>query len=128
MPNFELKTKKPYLFYDGQPYDFPVGDGWYSILIEAFRKISETFVDNNVPLEEFTLLDIKEKFGGLRIYYGSLPDVVFYDVEAAVVEAENQSYSTCEECGKPGSLRKVGWMKTLCDAHANKYNRFLWDK
>jgi len=35
--------------------------------------------------------------------------------------AEEMSYLTCEQCGKPGVLHHHGyWLKTLCSVHAKK--------
>jgi hypothetical protein len=61
---------------------------------------------------------IKEKFGGLRFYIGTGDDKL-WDI---ITEYEKMSYITCEECGKPGELRKDGgnyggWWQTLCDKH-----------
>jgi hypothetical protein len=52
---------------------------------------------------QFELLQVKEKFGGLRI-------------ETAV----HESFHTCEVCGQPGELREDSWIKTLCDEHAKR--------
>ena len=59
------------------------------------------------------VLQVKEKFGGLRFYVNSATEEMY----RLISEAESQSYEICEECGKPGTLSqkiKGGWMKTLC--------------
>lgn len=69
-----------------------------------------------------TVEQIKEKFGGLRLYYSSgnsFDDPAWAGVERSVEEAESASRLTCEMCGKPGVMRTSGhWLKTLCDLHA----------
>jgi len=62
---------------------------------------------------------VKEKFGGLRFYMTCANDEIFNLIE----KAETLSYKTCEECGKPGEERNVGWIHTLCD-----YCHEKWDK
>jgi len=69
------------------------------------------------------LVQVKEKFGGLRVYY-TLPDVE-EDVVAlnefvdAVDQAEIDSVHVCELCGHRGqTMAKGGWLKTLCKSHA----------
>jgi hypothetical protein len=57
---------------------------------------------------------IKEKFGGLRFYYGGGDS----DIYAMVRMAEYMSFRMCEACGAPGKLRGGGWISTLCDEHA----------
>lgn len=56
---------------------------------------------------------VKEKFGSMR-YYLSATDQMY----ELAREAEAKSATICEECGKPGSLRGIGWYNTLCDEHA----------
>jgi hypothetical protein len=62
------------------------------------------------------IFQIKEKFGGLRFYVGSIADKDLQEVEMAINKAEDLSYKTCETCGEPGELRKGGWLKCRCDA------------
>lgn len=84
------------------------GPGWYDIikpLIEQCKK------------ENASILQIKEKFGGLRFYISTGSPKLYKMIE----EAEAESYKTCEECGKPGRLRSEGWMRTLCDDHAYEF-------
>lgn len=56
---------------------------------------------------------IKEKFGGLRFYYSGGDGYV----DGLVTMAEQWAEQTCEICGERGELRKLGWMRTLCDEH-----------
>lgn len=63
-----------------------------------------------------TVLQVKEKFGGLRFYYTAPevgPDQVDV-VEQAVQLAEKASWHICEECGEPAKSRDGGWIRTLC--------------
>lgn len=54
---------------------------------------------------------IKEKYGGLRLYYSGGDDFV-----AGVVHlAESMSYKICENCGNKGQPNQTGWISTLCD-------------
>ena len=54
---------------------------------------------------------IKEKYGGLRIYHSGGDDYV----DGLISLAEEMSYKICERCGCPGSPNKQGWIMTLCD-------------
>jgi hypothetical protein len=63
-----------------------------------------------------TVLQVKEKFGGLRFYYGPADDVI----ERAIRLAEQASAVTCETCAAPGELRGRDWIVTLCQS--------CWDK
>lgn len=60
--------------------------------------------------ESLRVLQIKEKFGGLRIYVSQeTPESL-----ALIKDAEQRASKTCEYCGKPGELVNNGWAKTLC--------------
>ena len=54
---------------------------------------------------------VKEKFGGLRIYFSGGDDYV----EGLVSMAETMSYKICEVCGEKGSSNDQGWIRTLCE-------------
>ena len=75
------------------------------------------------PLVEFCqrhniqIHQIKEKFGALRFYTSSAPDV-FYDM---VRIAEWGSTLTCEICGEAGTNECInGWYATHCPEHRGK--------
>ena len=107
----------PYLVnQDGTPYDFAydVGKGWNEILANAFKQIAEVFDKVGADFSEFSVLQIKEKFGELRIYTGALDAAVADQVYKIIDEAETESCRACEWCGEPGKVRGGGWIKTLC--------------
>jgi hypothetical protein len=84
-----------------------VGPGWSKLIDKIYDKL---------PVEVY-IMQIKEKWGGLRFYVASATPEV-YDVIDAV---ERESYRTCEVCGKPGKLREdLGWILTLCKEHYNE--------
>ena len=59
---------------------------------------------------------VKEKFGGLRVYFSGGDEYV----EGLVSMAESFSYKICEVCGDRGSPNEGGWISTLCDKCRNK--------
>ena len=89
--------------------------GWYDILDDALGKITQHLEDT--PLIEgkehqFTVFQIKEKFGGLRFYVEGSDDVI----NNIINNAELRSDVTCQSCGKPGKGRTDRrWISTLCD-------------
>lgn len=87
-------------------------NGWYSIIDELCSKIVSYCRDANLPIH---FVQIKEKFGDLRIYYDMCDEYIDSLIHDAVVK----SRVSCEKCGKPGVLRKGGWVQTLCDEHAD---------
>ncbi len=93
-----------------------VGDGWYS-LIENLCSSIQTYIDNNSseknPISQLVAEQVKEKFGTLRFYTSGGDRLI----DGMIWFAESMSGRICETCGKPGSLRRSGWIVTLCDEH-----------
>lgn len=93
-----------------------VGKGWYDLVLELDRKLAEIDPDYGV-------VQVKEKFGGLRYYANSREistegDWLNDPFRVLIREAERKSYRTCERCGKPGLLREGSWLRTLCHQHS----------
>lgn len=84
-----------------------VGAGWSSLIHEVFTKLEQ--VGNPVKI-----IQVKEKFGGLRVY----TDYVNDELDTFILDVERRSLRICEECGVPGKIRGGGWYKTFCDEHA----------
>lgn len=80
-----------------------VGEGWAPLIRRLYA----------AKPEDITVLQVKEKFGGLRFYvspwdagYGRL-----------ISEAESESFTLCETCGAQGLDQSRYWALTLCDEH-----------
>ena len=96
------------------------GDGWRPLIEELDAKLAE--LD---PC--YTIVQIKEKFGGLRFYFepsaGCTSEVIdeMYELEHRY---ENESYLHCESCGSRDDVKTAPhrgyWIKTLCSACAGK--------
>ena len=94
--------------------------GWDKLLMDLDAKLSELDPD-------YIICQAKEKFGGLRFYTeksdhfretGSAEDSDYFD--DLIHETEEMSYRICEGCGSRGKSRSGGWIKVLCDTHAEQ--------
>jgi hypothetical protein len=101
--------------HKGRRFSFWCDEGWLDIIsaalqcIEQYLKRVEKISGNR---SDFKFAQIKEKFGGLRIYNDGYSDDYIHGV---IDMAEAMSYKTCEVTGRPGFLCKKGtWVKTLC--------------
>ena len=83
-----------------------VGKRWIPLIVELDRKLNE--IDPN-----YTIDQVKEKFGGLRFYTGAVSSEG-YDL---IPEAEEKSYTICEVCGEPGTCGGTGCYPTRCEKH-----------
>ena len=97
-----LKIKAPYL-----PY-IEVDEGWYQLILDCDAELSE--ID-----PKYDLLQVKEKFGGLRYYFQPSDSSYREKMDAVVAKYEQVASNTCEVTGKEGILMKSigGWYKTL---------------
>jgi hypothetical protein len=68
---------------------------------------------------QFEILQLKEKFGGLRIHVNHANDSIRERIETAI----RDSLCTREVYGLSGRLREDRWIKMLCDKHASEYGR-----
>ena len=127
----QLCEKYPKIFVNrnGSPtetlmcFGFEHGDGWYKILDSLCDQIQNHLDWVNREKEtvrQVVAVQVKEKFGGLRFYYEGGDAVV----GGMVRMAESWAANTCEFCGNPGKPRKGGWIRTLCDEHADGRESF----
>ena len=85
------------------------GDGWDNIIEELCEKIDCVAKRDN--LRDLQFMQIKEKFGLLRVYMnGQSSD----EIKGFILEAEKKSSNTCEDCGGGGIIRKGRWLRCNC--------------
>jgi hypothetical protein len=102
--------------------------GWYDIISNVCWMIKQRednikgrkkYLENNDPerlseeQEYFPVKfdQVKEKYGGLRLYFSGGDEYV----RGLVSMAEAFSYTVCEVCGNKGQPNKGGWITTLCN-------------
>jgi len=109
---FDLETKWGFIGFDTDV-------GWNDLIDKALLKLNE--LNNKDPeLEDeykIKVLQIKEKYGGLRLYTNWSNDAI----DAIVDEAETEAAQTCEHCGsKDNVTTEGGWLKTYCSGCSKK--------
>jgi hypothetical protein len=97
------------------PLGFEHDDGWFSLLWRLCEDIEPLVAEYEGETgHQFQVVQVKEKFGGLRFYMENATDVIRQRIELAEMDSSN----TCEVCGKPGMRRSHGRIQTFCDEHA----------
>lgn len=97
-------------FQQGWPNDLDVYDGW-------LKMVSDLTLDLRSITEHFTVLQVKEKFGGLRFYYelpNHLPEIDRQKFRDRVDLAESGSFFVCGTCGTTDDVSQLG-MRPVCD-------------
>lgn len=133
----QLYEKYPQLFVNKNktPMQSPMcfgietGEGWYEILsslcwmikqhedsiiwqTEWKQKTDPEYQSDYFPVK---FDQIKEKYGGLRVYFSGGDQYI----EGLVSMAEAISYHVCDVCGNKGEANKSGWISVRCEAHRN---------
>ena len=92
--------------------------GWYRLILNLHKKL----VEENPT---YYIIQVKEKFGGLRYYTGEMTEKGWGLVGAA----EKKSSRTCERCGRAGRQTSRGYIATLCwwDLGAERVTKAIYD-
>jgi hypothetical protein len=146
----DLQAAYPYQFAKPlREAAFEFARGWLPIVASACSEF-DALVSADKYQHRFHWIQIKEKFGTLRLYWGAramrgmridvlkptgvaslIPKphgkgrdgAVATRIAQIVREAEQRSAHACIVCGAPGVVRPGGWVLTLCDAHAAQRER-----
>jgi hypothetical protein len=96
------------------PFGFAHGDGWFDLVWRLCERLEPVVAAREAETAHpFQVLQVKEKFGGLRFY----PNYNNNAISALIEAAEIESFHTCEVCGQPGERRGASWLQTTCDKH-----------
>lgn len=120
----KLKTKFPSILIElnnssvtsCMKYGIEVDDGWYDLICNLCTELQEW---SDLNKKQIVAQQIKEKFAGLRFYYGIEGDNVkdcsdFPQIYKIISKYEDISYNTCECTGGIGNICKRGFVyKTL---------------
>ena len=109
----------PSLMNNLMRFGFDCDEGWHPLIEECLDRIEKALEKHSkIEREVFEITQIKEKFGGLDIYVSHY----YNDIVKILRACKDESYQTCEVCGKPGRLREHHrWLKTLCVKHFDEW-------
>jgi uncharacterized protein with HEPN domain len=91
---------------------FEICDGWFSIVARLSAKLAKDTA--------LHVVQVKEKYGRLKVYCGRDPSVpqdprLDAELEAAIAKAADESERTCEVCGEPGTHEeRHRWWSVRC--------------
>ena len=126
----EFKVKKGHKFYDkAEEFEelynnyeslfdsifsgFDVGPGWFIIIADFVVKL-DRHLERNPQLDKdrVIIVQIKEKFGSLRIYVGESD----YYINCLTLAAEKAAEDACVVCGE-STINDFGIGSALCEKH-----------
>ena len=101
-------------FLDGMP------QGWKkSFAIQMCEELREELIKHNY-LDEYRLIQVKEKFGGLRWYDCGFP--IESKIDEIINKYEELSEKTCIVCGERATKLTKGWICPFCDKCFEEYH------
>lgn len=112
-----VRKKYPYLLIE------PAGDytmldcipkGWANITLKTFKQINRVLKKYMIPVSEFTIDDMKEKYGSLVVYwsfkfewdenpvneYNYVSGIAWKEINDILYDVEFKSTKVCQGCGK----------------------------
>ena len=109
------ETFEPFRDMFKQSFGVSTNPGWYPMVEKLLLDIRALPKDDGLV----RINQIKEKFGGLRVYVEVSGSGDFKErVRGMIDQAEKQASRTCEFCSNPGVLRSAGWMRVTCEKHS----------
>ena len=127
--NKELLEKYPWLYpvseYTGKPlenydYSFTWMDdiplGWNIAFGKQMVEELGALLEKYNYQDEYSICQIKEKFGGLRWYDNGFPTEGYEEYKEWLDKYEELSFKTCITCGAPATHMTTGWVMPVCDS------------
>lgn len=121
----DLRVRYPRLIRGSVPLGIWFGPGWCRLIDSWFLTIDLLLDD--MQATDFTLRQIKEKWGQLRLVYsvndrgssqGESSDLqalfLRSQIDEAKIAAQTASLRTCYFCGAEGQMRQSNWVRVTC--------------
>lgn len=101
-------------------------DGWVDTFVPELKKELVDVLGSYV--DYFEVLQIKEKYGALRMYWrwtdrdytdAEAKDLntLYTEIESVIHKYEQISEKTCVVCGGVATKLTTGWVMPVCDTH-----------
>ena len=119
----DYTEKYPWLRDSDDPYVVPddtwldsVPEGWKAAFLETCETILQILTENKVAPEALKFIQVKEKFGALRIYSAleAEDQGVHGLIRNALYELEEKTAKMCINCGAPATYMSTGWILPNC--------------
>ena len=105
----EIENKIASIFKIAENTIFECNDGWQWLVLNLLREIDDLYEDN---INKISILQIKEKYGILRIYASTSNK----ELDDIIEKYEHLSKHTCEICGAEGKMiRDEYWIMVRCE-------------
>ena len=111
----DIKDDDVFTYIDCAP------EGWAKLCEDLCAELKVLF--DSIGFKDYSLCQVKEKFGSLRWYEGSGVPIKIGDEYSKIMRKYEQlSEKTCCVCGAPATKISRGWVCPFCDGCAEKFN------
>ena len=141
--NKKLCEKYPFLAWYGDPlymgyteengpnykytWEDEIPAGWRKAFCPQMWDELKEILEKHNYLDEFRFVQIKEKWGTLRIYDTGAPEEVYNEIEDWEAKYEELSEKICIHCGKPAKYMSLGWICPWCEECVRELNEYVID-
>lgn len=107
---------KDYWFWNDIDWSLSVPYGWQTRFLEANDAILAVLA-NETENARFSVIDVKEKYGELRMYYTdeNISDGALALIEEIISSMRVATSKICPYCGKRAKYRTTGYIIPLCE-------------
>lgn len=95
-------------------------EGWYKAFGEQMIDELNNLLEKWCFVEQYQIIQIKEKFGELRWYDNGIPQYMYEEYYKWLDKYEELSRNTCIACGNKATHMQKGWIVPLCNRCGNK--------
>ena len=121
----ELETKYPFVNDPNDPelsFAYGVCRGWLDEFEKMCAEIAAVLKEYNCPLSTFQFVQVKEKFGEMRVYWDLEFDFEHEDAATIYNKIDNivdfhcaKTANICGVCGAPATVFSRGWVLPYCE-------------
>lgn len=90
-------------------------DGWRKAFGEQMCEEICNVLKKYEALDDYRIMDIKEKYGGLRWYDSGVNKECYDEYHEILNKYCEMSYYTCIKCGQVATKVSLGWISPFCD-------------
>jgi len=89
-------------------------EGWRPFILSKLEEVRQVLVEYG-ELDNFRIIDAKEKYGEARIYWTGVLEKVPYDkVNDILIQMEIDSWNFCSSCGEYATMESKGYILPFC--------------
>jgi len=115
---FQVLKQKDFSYALSKDLFLDTGAGWYQLIYDLFYDIDQHL--RTKDKHGFSVIQVKEKFGELRVYSTGYDDKILN----LITEACDKSSQICDICGEKGQIQVISHvMQTVCDMHYLKLSK-----